>query len=83
MEGKDLFDYTPNIDQLHSTDLPASVRGDQRVAGWTAVQDSFPVVTPILHCLGIDHNRFTYRFRGLYQRLTGVEEAHVVHDLLS
>lgn len=37
----------------------------------------------ILHCLGIDHNRFTYKFRGLDQRLTGVEEAHVVHDLLS
>ena len=37
----------------------------------------------ILHCLGIDHNRFTFKFRGLDQRLTGVEEAHVVHDLLS
>lgn len=36
----------------------------------------------ILHCLGIDHNRFTFKFRGLDQRLTGVEEAHVVHDLL-
>jgi uncharacterized protein (DUF1501 family) len=37
----------------------------------------------ILHCMGIDHRRFTYKFRGLDQRLTGVEEAHVVHDLLT
>lgn len=37
----------------------------------------------LLHCLGIDHRRFTHRFRGLQTRLTGVEEAHVVHGLLS
>ena len=37
----------------------------------------------ILHCLGIDHARFTYRFRGLDVRLTGVEEAHVVEGILA
>ncbi|HAU49038.1 MAG TPA: sulfatase, partial [Planctomycetaceae bacterium] len=37
----------------------------------------------ILHQLGIDHERFTFKFRGLSQRLTGVEEAHVVNDILS
>jgi uncharacterized protein (DUF1501 family) len=36
----------------------------------------------ILHQLGIDHERFTFKFRGLSQRLTGVEEAHVVNDIL-
>ncbi len=36
----------------------------------------------MLHCLGIDHERFTYRFQGLEQRLTGVEEAHIVKDVL-
>ncbi|TWT60544.1 DUF1501 domain-containing protein [Rubinisphaera italica] len=36
----------------------------------------------MLHCLGIDHERFTYRFQGLDQRLTGVEHAHVVSDIL-
>ena len=36
----------------------------------------------ILHCLGIDHERFSYRFQGLDQRLTGVEEQHVVRDIL-
>lgn len=35
----------------------------------------------ILHQLGIDHERFTYKFRGLDERLTGVEPAHVIHDL--
>lgn len=37
----------------------------------------------VLHLLGIDHERFTYKFRGLNQRLTGVEEAHVVEEILS
>ena len=36
----------------------------------------------ILHCLGIDHSRFTFKFRGLNTRLTGVEEAQVVKDIL-
>ena len=36
----------------------------------------------ILHCLGIDHDRFTYKFQGLSQKLTGVEEAHVVRAIL-
>jgi hypothetical protein len=37
----------------------------------------------ILHQLGIDHNRLTFPFLGLDQKLTGVEEAHVVRDILS
>ncbi len=36
----------------------------------------------VLHQLGIDHNRFTYRYQGLDQRLTGVEGAAVVKKLL-
>ncbi len=36
----------------------------------------------ILHCLGIDHRRLTYRFQGLDMRLTGVEEQNPVHDIL-
>lgn len=36
----------------------------------------------ILHCLGIDHSRFTYRFQGLDQRLTGVEQANIIPELL-
>lgn len=36
----------------------------------------------ILHQLGIDHQRFTVKHMGLDQKLTGVEEAHVVKDIL-
>lgn len=38
--------------------------------------------TTILHQLGIDHNKLTFKFQGLDQRLTGVEEAHVIKDIL-
>ncbi|QDU90432.1 hypothetical protein Pla175_38360 [Pirellulimonas nuda] len=37
----------------------------------------------ILHLLGFDHQRLTYSFQGLDQRLTGVEPAHVVKGLLA
>lgn len=38
----------------------------------------------ILHQLGIDHKRFSYRYQGLDQRLTGVEgEARVVSEILA
>ncbi len=36
----------------------------------------------ILHCLGIDHEQLTYKFQGLDQRLTGVEESHPVSGIL-
>jgi hypothetical protein len=37
----------------------------------------------VLHLLGFDHERFTYRYLGLDQRLTGVEHARVVQELLA
>jgi hypothetical protein len=37
----------------------------------------------ILHCLGIDHERFTFKFQGLDQRLTGVEPQRVLTELLA
>ncbi|MFO0936844.1 MAG: DUF1501 domain-containing protein [Gemmataceae bacterium] len=36
----------------------------------------------VLHLLGIDHERFTFRYQGLDQRLSGVEPARVVKELL-
>jgi hypothetical protein len=36
----------------------------------------------ILHCLGVDHRRLTFGFQGLDQRLTGVEPAQVIKDIL-
>lgn len=37
----------------------------------------------ILHQLGLDHHRLSVRFQGLDFRLTGVDPAHVVKDLLA
>jgi hypothetical protein len=37
----------------------------------------------ILHCLGIDHNKLTYKFQGLDQKLTGPVPASVVKGLLA
>ncbi len=36
----------------------------------------------MLHQLGIDHERLTFPFQGLDQKLTGVEPARVVHEIL-
>ncbi len=37
----------------------------------------------MLHLLGIRHETFSVRFQGLDARLTGVEPARVLHDLLT
>lgn len=37
----------------------------------------------VLHLLGIDHERFTFRAQGLDFRLTGVEPSKVVKDILA
>jgi len=36
----------------------------------------------VLNLLGMDHERFTFRHQGLDQRLTGVEPARVVRELI-
>ena len=37
----------------------------------------------LLHCLGIDHRRFTHKFQGLDAKLTGVVPARVVKEVLA
>jgi uncharacterized protein (DUF1501 family) len=37
----------------------------------------------LLHLFGIDHERFTYKYQGLDQRLTGVEPASPVKAIIS
>jgi uncharacterized protein (DUF1501 family) len=37
----------------------------------------------ILHLLGLDHERLTYKVQGLDMKLTGVEPAHVVREILA
>src|SRR5262245_12115122 len=40
----DLFDYKPKLQEWHGQELPASVRGNQRLTGMTANQSSLPLV---------------------------------------
>jgi hypothetical protein len=37
----------------------------------------------MLHLLGVEHDAFSYKFQGLDARLTGVEGANVLHDILT
>ncbi len=37
----------------------------------------------IMHCMGIDHSRFSYKFQGLDARLTGVEAVRILKEIVS
>lgn len=37
----------------------------------------------ILQCMGVDHEKFTFKFQGLDQRLSGVEPAKVIKQILA
>ena len=41
----DLLDYKPQLKSLHGEELPASVRGTQRITGMTSGQSSLPIVS--------------------------------------
>ncbi|QDT63014.1 DUF1501 domain-containing protein [Calycomorphotria hydatis] len=41
------------------------------------------VQATILHLLGINHSKLTFKFRGLNFRLTGVEEHHPIKEILA
>src|SRR5262245_52329909 len=43
----DLFDYKPNLKKSHGEELPASVRGDQRLTGMTSGQKSLPIASSL------------------------------------
>lgn len=54
--------------------------------GYSAVENPVHVRdlhATTLHLLGIDHERLTYKYQGLDFRLTGVEPARVVREVLS
>ena len=59
--------------------------GETDELGYNAVKNPVHVRdfhATILHLLGIDHERFTVPYQGLDLRLTGVEPARVVHEIL-
>ncbi|WP_035806667.1 DUF1501 domain-containing protein [Lunatimonas lonarensis] len=43
----DLYDYKPKLSDMHGQDLPASVRGEQRLTGMSANQAIFPVTQSV------------------------------------
>ena len=62
------------------------VRSDRR-AGLRRSRQGLPAVhdlhATMLHQLGIRHAAFSVKFQGLDARLTGVEGANVIHDILA
>ncbi len=64
---------------------PGMVYGATDEFGYHAVENRvhhYDLNATILHCLGIDHRRLTYRFQGRDFRLTDVH-GNVIHDILA
>jgi hypothetical protein len=62
------------------------VHGETDEFSYNIVRDPVNVTdfqATLLHVFGIDHERFTFQYQGLDQKLTGVEPAHVVKAILS
>ncbi len=55
--------------------------------GYNAVENAGPRARPARDacctCLGIDHERLTFKYQGLDFKLTGVEKARVVKEILA
>ncbi len=65
---------------------PGMVYGETDEFSYNIVRDPVHIQdlnATILHCLGIDHRRLTYRHQGLDVRLTGVEEREPVRAILA
>ena len=65
---------------------PGIVHGETDEFSYNVVKDPVHIHelnATILHCLGIDHRRLSYKFQGLDMRLTGVEEPKPVDALLA
>jgi hypothetical protein len=62
-----------------------TIHGETDDFSYNIVKDPVPVRdfhATVLHLLGIDHNRFTFRYQGLDQKLTGVEKAEPIKALI-
>jgi len=65
---------------------PGYVYGETDEFGFNAIEKPTHVRdihATILHQLGINHERLSVRFQGLDLRLTGVEKAHVLKEILT
>lgn len=65
---------------------PGIVYGETDEFSYNIVRDPVHVrdfQATMLHLFGIDHEKFTYKYQGLDQKLTGVEKARVVKGLMA
>ena len=65
---------------------PGTVYGATDELGYNSVENVVTVHdlhATMLHLFGVDHEKFTEKFQGLNIRLTGVEPARVVKEILS
>ena len=65
---------------------PGTIHGETDDFSYNIVKDPVhihDVHATVLYLLGFEHEKFTYRHLGLDQRLTGVEPAHVIKELLA
>jgi len=65
---------------------PGSIYGETDDFSYNIVKDPVHIRdfhATVLHLLGFDHERFTYRVQGLDGRLTGVEPAKIIPELLA
>ncbi len=65
---------------------PGQIYGETDDFSYNIVKDPVHVRdfhATVLHLLGYDHERFTYRYQGLDQKLTGVEHARVIKELMA
>jgi hypothetical protein len=87
--GNDGRDHHPNAFTMWLAGggiKPGVTIGESDELGFNATKDRVHVRdlhATILHCLGLDHERLTHKFQGLDAKLTGVEPAHVVREILA
>jgi uncharacterized protein (DUF1501 family) len=65
---------------------PGTIYGETDDFSYNIVKDPVHIRdfrATVLHLLGFDHERFTYRVQGLDARLTGVEPAKIIPELLA
>jgi hypothetical protein len=64
---------------------PGATYGETDEFSYNIVKDPMHIRdlnATILHLLGVDHEKLTFKFQGLDQRLTGVEPAKVVKEIM-
>jgi hypothetical protein len=63
-----------------------AIHGETDEFSYNIVKDPVHIrdfLATVVRLLGYDHERFSYRYQGLDQKLTGVDPAHVVKELIA